>query len=157
LEVDGLVGALEGEVADFKHLLDGRDTGDGVFGELAEAIRDGAEEAIAYVDRASTHAGDNAGVFGFCAFEDGEDDVMAGAACAAQNAENFDVHGLRGGAREDCPGGGFEAAVNFAEGKESSSGGWRNGCRLGNEGSRGDAGDGSRDEAGNKRGDFLRD
>ena len=105
-EIGGNIGGREGQVADFEHLLDGCDSGDGFLGELAETIGDRAEEALADVDGASAHAGDDAGVLGAGAGEPGKDEVVARPARAAENAEDFNVHGLGGGAGEDGPGGG---------------------------------------------------
>ena len=83
-------------VADLEHLLDGGDAGDGLPGELADAVGERACQLTVDIDRTAAHAFDDSGVFGFVAVEPGEDEVLAGAASAAQDAENFDLHGFGG-------------------------------------------------------------
>ena len=121
--------ALDGQVAHLKHLLDGRDAGDGLLAELADAVGERAEQLVADVDGAAAHAFDDAGVLGFGAVELGENHVLAGAARAAQNAEDLNLHGFGLGAVKNGPGGAGQAAVNLAEGEESAGG--RGGRRPG--------------------------
>ena len=119
--------AADGQVADFKHLLDGGDAGDGVLAELADAVGERAEQAVADVDRAAAHAGDDAGVLRLGAVELGQNHVLAGTAGAAEDAEDLDLHGLGLAAGEDGPGGGRHALAHLAEGEEASGGGRRSG------------------------------
>ena len=118
---------VDGHVFDFKHLGDGCDAGDGVFGELADAVRKGAEELVADVDGAAAHAGDNACVFRLGAAKLGEDHVVAGAACAAQNPKDFNLHGLGFGPGENGPRSGYLAAVHLVEREKALTGRWRAG------------------------------
>ncbi len=90
-------GIAHGQVAHFEHLLDGRDAGDGFLGELADAVGERANQLAVDVDGAAAHAIDDAGVFGLGAVELGENEVLAGAARAAQDAEDLDLHGLGSG------------------------------------------------------------
>ena len=115
-----------GNVADFKHLLDGGDAGDGFFGELADAVGERAGQLTVDIDRTAAHAFDDAGVFGLVAAEPGEDEVLAGTTSAAQDAENFNLHGFGSGALKDGPGRAGHAGANLAERKEAGIG-WRAG------------------------------
>jgi hypothetical protein len=67
-------------VAHLQHLRDGRDAGDGVFAELADAVGERAQQAVADVDRAAAHAGHYAGVLRLGAVQLGQNHVVAGAA-----------------------------------------------------------------------------
>ena len=60
-----------------------------------------------------------------------EDHVLAGASLAAQDAEDFDLHGLGFGAGKDGPGGGGHAAMHLAEGEEAAGGRGRAGGCVG--------------------------
>ena len=108
-------GHVDGHVADFEHLLDGRDAGNGFLGELADAVGERAEQLAVDIDGAAAHAFDHAGVFGFGAVELGEDQVLAGAARAAQYAQDLNLHGLGGGALEDGPRRAGHAGADLAE------------------------------------------
>ena len=112
---------VDRHVFDFEHLGDGSDAGDGFFGKLTDAVRKGAEELIADVDRAAAHARYNACVLRFGAVEPGEDHILPGTACAAQYAKDFNLHGLRLGTCKDRPGCGHQAAMNLAEGEEAAT------------------------------------
>jgi hypothetical protein len=116
---------VDGQVAHFEHLLDGRDAGDGVLAELADAVGERAEQLVADIDRAAAHAGHHAGVLGLGAVQLGQDHVLAGAARAAQHAQDLNLHGLGLVALKDGPGGGGHAAAHLAEREESAGGGWR--------------------------------
>ena len=65
-------------VEDLEHVFNGSDAGDGLLAELADAEAERADEAAVYVDRASAHAGDDAGVVGFGAVQASEDHILAG-------------------------------------------------------------------------------
>ncbi len=86
---------VDWDIADLKHLLDGRDAGDGLFGELTDAVRKRTGQLAVNVDRASAHAFDDSRVLGFVAVQASEDEVLARTSRAAQNAKNLDLHGLR--------------------------------------------------------------
>ena len=120
---------VDGHIFDFEHLGDGSDTGDGFFGKLTDAVRKGAEELIADVDRAAAHAGDNARVFRLGAVELGKDHILPGTACSAQYTKNFNLHRLGLGSGKDGPGGGHLAAMNLAKGEKAAAGGWGAGGR----------------------------
>ncbi len=113
------------EIADFEHLLDGRDSGDGFFRELADAVRKRTSQLAVDEDGAAAHAFDDAGVFGLVAVKSSEDKVLAGAACAAKDSKNLDLHGFRRGALKDGPGSSGHSRANLAEGKEARIG-WGN-------------------------------
>ena len=113
----------DGNVADFEHLLDGGDAGDGFLGELADAVGERTGQLAVDIDGAAAHAFDDAGVFGLIAVKPGEDEVLAGSARAVQDAEDFDLHGFGSGALKDCPGDAGHAGTNLAEGKEAGIGG----------------------------------
>ena len=135
-------GHVNGHVAHFEHLFDGRDAGNGIFGELADAVGERAEQLAADIDGAAAHALDHAGIFGFGAVELGQDHVLAGAARAAQYAQNLNLHGLGGGALEDGPRRAGHAGAYLAEREKSGilrragdfAGGFRSwGRRMGRE------------------------
>ena len=111
---------IDRHVLDFEHLRDGRNAGDGVLGELSDAVREGAEELIADVYRAAAHAGDDARVFRLGAAKLGQDHILPGSARAAQNAEDFNLHGLGFGSGENGPGSGHLAPMHLVEGKKPS-------------------------------------
>ena len=116
---------IDGQVAHLQHLLDGRDAGDGIFAELADAIGERTQQPVANVNRAAAHARDHAGVFGLGAVELDEDHVVAGAARPTQNAQNLNLHRLGLGSGEDRPGGRGHAAAHLAEREEAAAGGRR--------------------------------
>ena len=60
---------------------------------------------------------------GLVAVELGEDQVLAGAARAAQNAEDFNLHGFGSRSLKDGPGGTGHAGANLAEREECRD--WR--------------------------------
>jgi hypothetical protein len=86
---------------------------------------------------------------------------VARPARAAENAQDFYVHGLRGGAGEDGPCGAFEAPMDLAERKEAPCGRRRRGNSLRGDSERakewGEEWDGRRDETEGSRGDSLKD
>ena len=84
-----------GQIAHLDHLCDGGNAGDGFLGELPDAIRERAHQLAVDVDGAAAHAVNHAGVLGFGAMELGENEVLAGAARAAQHAQDFNLHGFR--------------------------------------------------------------
>ncbi len=119
----GLRGA-GGQIAQAKHLLDGGNAGDRLLAELADAVGERSQQLVADVDGAAAHAFDNAGEFGFGALKLGENHVLAGTARAAQDAEDFNGHGLGLGALKNSPGRGHQAAMNLAEGENAVGRGW---------------------------------
>jgi len=121
----GLAGG--GHVTDFQHVGDGSDASDGLFAELSDAVGECAEQAALDVDRATAHAGDDAGEFGFLAVETGEDHVFAGAACPTEDTEDFDIHGFGDGALKDGPGYAAESAMDLGQGEDADRGGRRSG------------------------------
>ena len=116
-------------VADFEHLLDGGDAGDGFLCELTDAVRKRAGQLAVDVDGAAAHAFNDTGVLGFVTVKPSEDEVLSGAADAAQDAENFDLHGFRRGALKDGPGCSGQPGANLAEGKKAGIG-WGTAGRL---------------------------
>ena len=111
---------IDRKVAHFKHLLDGRDAGDGVLAELADAVGERAEELVANVHGAAAHARYDPGVFGLGAVELGQNHIFAGSASAAKDAEDLHLHGLGDRPLKDGPGGGDKAAMDLAEGEDSA-------------------------------------
>ena len=73
------------------HLVDRRDARDRFLGELAERIRDGADEPAVDIDGAAAHPGNHARVGQRSAFELGENQVAARADDVAQHAEDVDL------------------------------------------------------------------
>jgi len=110
---------MQRHVAHFEHLFNGRDSGNGILGELADTVGERAEQLAADIDGAAAHALDHAGIFGFGAVELGQDHVQAGAACAAQYAQDLNLHGLGGGALEDGPRRACHTGTHLAEREKS--------------------------------------
>ena len=137
---DGEIGRAiaEGNIADLEHLLDGCDAGDWFLGELANAIRERACQFAVNVDGTAAHAFDDAGVLGLVAVKPSKDEVLARAASAAQNAEDFHLHGFGSRSLKDGPGGAGHAGANLAERKEAGIGRWaETGCGAAEEGEAG--------------------
>ncbi|MCG3162098.1 MAG: hypothetical protein JMDDDDMK_03337 [Acidobacteria bacterium] len=85
---------------DFDHVLNGRDTGNRIFGELVTE-RDRAEQFPVNVDRASAHSLKDASMIQFVAEQLGQDRVLPRIREAFQHAENFEVELLRLAAGKD--------------------------------------------------------
>src|SRR6185437_12540484 len=105
-------------VADLQHLLDRGNPGDGIFGELPDAVADCAHQAPIDVDGAAAHTCDDAGVLRLFALQAREDHVLAGTNGVIQHAEDFDVHRLGLDALKDGIGNGVKTAMDFGQREE---------------------------------------
>ena len=99
------------------HLVDRRDAGDRLLGELPERVRHGADQPAVDVDRAAAHAGDDAGVGERPAFEPRQDQVAARADDVAQHAEDVDLELVEAVALEDRAADADHARAELVDGK----------------------------------------
>ncbi len=83
------------------HLGDRRDTGNRLFGEGANRVRDGTDEPAIDVDRAAAHALRHAGAGQRSPFEPGQDEVALRPLHVAQHTEDVDLELLQLGSFED--------------------------------------------------------
>ena len=102
-----VAGPVKGRGSSFvlhaKHLLDGRDASDGLFGELADAVGQSAQQLAVNVYGAAAHAGDHSAVLGFRSVQAGEDHVLAGTDGVVEHAQYLHLHDFGLGALEDGP------------------------------------------------------
>ena len=83
------------------HLVERGDAGDRLLRELAERVRDGADDAAVDVHRAAAHAGDDAGVGERTALEPRENQVAPRTDDVAEHAEDVDLELVEPVALED--------------------------------------------------------
>ncbi len=98
--------------------MNGRDAGDGFFGEDAEFQRQSAREFTVQIDGAAAHSGDHSGVFDLWPLQLHENDGLFGAEKIVQNADDFQIELLDLIARKNRVGVPLHARANLAERKE---------------------------------------
>ena len=104
------------------HLVERRDAGNRLALELAERIRDGADQPAVHVDGAAAHPGDDAGGRQRAALEPREDQVPAGADDVAKDAQDMDLERLDAIAFEHGPADAFHAGNDFLDGHDRRDG-----------------------------------
>src|SRR5690242_6491843 len=118
-----------------KDVFDRRDTADGFLGEDPELKGKGASEFAFEIDGAAAHAGYDAGVLDFGAFQLDEDDGLLGAEKVGHDADHFEIEFFDLVTGEDGVGVALHARADLAEGQDFR-GGWslrvgRDECRRG--------------------------
>src|SRR5262249_9674791 len=104
----------------------------GFLGKFADAERQCAREFAIEVNRATAHAGNDAGVFRLLAVKPNKDDVALGAVHVLEYAEDLDLHGFRLGALEHAVADAARAGVNLSDWDDRGGfGRLRGGCIRG--------------------------
>jgi hypothetical protein len=99
-------------------VFDGRDAGDGIFGEDAKLQGKSTGEFTVEIDGAAAHTGDHAGALDLGALELNEDDGLARAEEIGHYADNFEIEPFDLIARENCVGVTLHAGTDLIEGKD---------------------------------------
>src|SRR5262249_51329991 len=116
------------ELVDLQHLRDGRNAGDRLFGEGANAVADCAQHLAVDIDRAAAHSGDHAGELRLLAPQADQDQVALWAQHVFEHTEHLDLHSLRLSSLEHRVSHAFHAGANLVHGHDF---GRRYGLRLG--------------------------
>ena len=99
-------------------VFDGRDAGDGIFGEDAKLQGKSTGEFAVEIDRAAAHTGDHAGALDLGALELDEDDGLARAEEIRHYADDFKVKFFDLVACENRIGVALHAGTDLIEGKD---------------------------------------
>src|SRR5713101_4484104 len=97
-------------------VFDGRDAGDGIFGEDAKLQGKSTGEFAVEIDRAAAHTGDHPGALDLGALELNEDDGLARAEEIGHDADDFKVKFFDLVARENCVGVALHPGTDLIEG-----------------------------------------
>jgi hypothetical protein len=98
-----------------QNVFDRRDAADGFLGENAEFQRQRSSQFSIQIDRAAAHAGDDAGVLDFFAFELHQNNGLLRAQKIRHDADDFEVELFDLIAGENCEGVALHAWADLAE------------------------------------------